>query len=505
MTEDNRSSKQPSAGKADPHADKNDASQAHAEPGESGYSHADSQKIGGEPAADGDTLGPDDIETLIGELIAQFDDVEKSVPGDGPQRSQLSPATTPMPGDGSSTATGSDDEISPDRQEPLSENELASIARRLAPPSPGAGPGPSPTLRAQSFSKRVPRLPTIGIGTAIGLVAAVIALAGILYPMVAMQTNSDATVADVASDERTSLRSASSAGQESGGDAIPQTKSEDRIVQLDDDAPSPGRGGSGSNSAVEHRDNRGEPNETTVIGSGVSRIQRTERTVPASTVEGDGAASDNGVRSTATVSGPNTVGEASDGRAGPKTEPATTGTLGDATAGARDTVGSTPTEIPTTTTVAKTGSGGGPVEDVGTAPASTPPKIGSARRSDPADRPATALAPREFASTGKAVATHQIGSKLAPGSTADVEELLTRGQRKLQHGDIAAARQLFHRAFLMGDNRGAEGLATTFDPKVLATIPVVWFSPDPAKSEFWYTKAQELADSGTEEGSSSKD
>ena len=76
-------------------------------------------------------------------------------------------------------------------------------------------------------------------------------------------------------------------------------------------------------------------------------------------------------------------------------------------------------------------------------------------------------------------------------SAAQIDRLLTRGTELLRTGDIASARLLFLLAAAAGDRRGAKGVGMTYDPHVLAHLPVVGLTPDREQAELWYEQAGE--------------
>ena len=78
-------------------------------------------------------------------------------------------------------------------------------------------------------------------------------------------------------------------------------------------------------------------------------------------------------------------------------------------------------------------------------------------------------------------------------SAVSVEGLLARGHKKLMRGEITAARSLFHRAYKLGDSRGAEGMGMTFDPEVYENIPVAMFSPEVERARYWYEKSRQMS------------
>jgi hypothetical protein len=79
------------------------------------------------------------------------------------------------------------------------------------------------------------------------------------------------------------------------------------------------------------------------------------------------------------------------------------------------------------------------------------------------------------------------GLKLSP---EDIAVHLARGEDKLKRGELAAARLYFERVALAGDKRGARGMAWTYDPAILAGLPVLGPGADPAKARLWYERAR---------------
>jgi hypothetical protein len=92
--------------------------------------------------------------------------------------------------------------------------------------------------------------------------------------------------------------------------------------------------------------------------------------------------------------------------------------------------------------------------------------------------PVTALA----APTGSA-------TKLTP---ADRDLLIHKGDEMLARGDVAGARLVYERVAESGDARAADGVARTFDPKVLRMLRVFGIRPDPEKAAFWYARSKAL-------------
>ncbi len=91
----------------------------------------------------------------------------------------------------------------------------------------------------------------------------------------------------------------------------------------------------------------------------------------------------------------------------------------------------------------------------------------------------------------------------SPGETAFTEadpavqssgadELLVRGHKLLESGDIGTARLFFRRAVAMGDSRGAKGLGMTYDRKTLQQLPVAGLKPDDEQAGIWYRRSAEM-------------
>jgi hypothetical protein len=74
-------------------------------------------------------------------------------------------------------------------------------------------------------------------------------------------------------------------------------------------------------------------------------------------------------------------------------------------------------------------------------------------------------------------------------SSEEVAAHLDRGEEKLKRGDLAAARLYFERVALAGDRRGALGMARTYDPAVLAGLPVLGPGADADAARQWYQRA----------------
>ena len=74
-------------------------------------------------------------------------------------------------------------------------------------------------------------------------------------------------------------------------------------------------------------------------------------------------------------------------------------------------------------------------------------------------------------------------------SSEEITAHLARGEARLKAGELAAARLYFERVALAGDQRGALGMARTYDPAVLAGLPVIGPQADPAAAKTWYERA----------------
>jgi hypothetical protein len=78
---------------------------------------------------------------------------------------------------------------------------------------------------------------------------------------------------------------------------------------------------------------------------------------------------------------------------------------------------------------------------------------------------------------------------------AELDGLVRKGEQFLKAGDLASARLFFARAAVAGDSRGARGMARSYDPAVVRTLPVYGLAVNAAEAERWYAKARTL-DSG---------
>jgi hypothetical protein len=77
----------------------------------------------------------------------------------------------------------------------------------------------------------------------------------------------------------------------------------------------------------------------------------------------------------------------------------------------------------------------------------------------------------------------------APATSAEITELMTRGDEMLATGDIAAARLFYERAAQDGSAAGARQAGKTYDPLFLLEIQARGFRGDPVAAARWYRKA----------------
>jgi TPR repeat protein len=79
------------------------------------------------------------------------------------------------------------------------------------------------------------------------------------------------------------------------------------------------------------------------------------------------------------------------------------------------------------------------------------------------------------------------------------ERLIARGEREIEQGNVAVARQFFVRAAQLGLARGALLLAATYDPRELARWGVQGTQPNLGEARKWYERARELGAPEAEE------
>lgn len=81
---------------------------------------------------------------------------------------------------------------------------------------------------------------------------------------------------------------------------------------------------------------------------------------------------------------------------------------------------------------------------------------------------------------------------LSPSDREAAERLAARGEREIEQGNVAGARQFFLRAAQANLARGALLLAATYDPRELARWGVQGVQPNLAEARKWYERAREL-------------
>jgi hypothetical protein len=127
------------------------------------------------------------------------------------------------------------------------------------------------------------------------------------------------------------------------------------------------------------------------------------------------------------------------------------------------------------------------------APAATPP-VAALPPAGPADSPredpASADLPRQDA-VAPAVAPVVEPPPAVPAVARDFE---TRGDERLQQGDVASARLFYERAADAGDGQAARRLGNSFDAVFLARWGVRFMRGDPAEATRWYRRAVTLGD-----------
>ncbi len=82
-----------------------------------------------------------------------------------------------------------------------------------------------------------------------------------------------------------------------------------------------------------------------------------------------------------------------------------------------------------------------------------------------------------------------------PAPVEDEERLMrlhSKGQDRLNSGNIDAARKFFERASEGGLAKSALALAETYDPTMLAKLTVIGLQPEPETARKWYARAREL-------------
>jgi TPR repeat protein len=91
------------------------------------------------------------------------------------------------------------------------------------------------------------------------------------------------------------------------------------------------------------------------------------------------------------------------------------------------------------------------------------------------------------------------GPMLSPADRETAERLVARGERELEQGQVAVARQFLLRAAQAGLARGALLLAATYDPRELARWRVQGVQPNLDEARKWYERARELGAPEAEE------
>jgi hypothetical protein len=88
---------------------------------------------------------------------------------------------------------------------------------------------------------------------------------------------------------------------------------------------------------------------------------------------------------------------------------------------------------------------------------------------------------------------------LSPADREAAERLIARGEREIEQGNVAVARQFFLRAAQLGLARGAMLLASTYDPRELTRLGVQGMQPNLSEARKWYERARELGAPEAEE------
>jgi TPR repeat protein len=88
---------------------------------------------------------------------------------------------------------------------------------------------------------------------------------------------------------------------------------------------------------------------------------------------------------------------------------------------------------------------------------------------------------------------------LSPAERETAEKLVARGEREIEQGQVAVARNFFLRGAQVGVARAALLLAATYDPRELARWGVRGVQPNLAEARKWYERARELGAPEAEE------
>jgi TPR repeat protein len=91
------------------------------------------------------------------------------------------------------------------------------------------------------------------------------------------------------------------------------------------------------------------------------------------------------------------------------------------------------------------------------------------------------------------------GPVLSPADREAAEKLVARGEREIEQGQVAVARQFFLRAAQAGLARAALLLAATYDPRELERWRVQGVQPNLDEARKWYGRARELGAPEAEE------
>ena len=88
---------------------------------------------------------------------------------------------------------------------------------------------------------------------------------------------------------------------------------------------------------------------------------------------------------------------------------------------------------------------------------------------------------------------------LSPADREAGDRLIARGEREVEQGNVAVARQFFLRAAQLGLARGALLLAASYDPRELARWGAQGIQPNLTEARKWYERARELGAPEAEE------
>ena len=108
-------------------------------------------------------------------------------------------------------------------------------------------------------------------------------------------------------------------------------------------------------------------------------------------------------------------------------------------------------------------------------------------------------APKETKAEAPAPAPPAGRAMLSPADREAAERFVVRGERELEQGQVAVARQFFLRAAQAGLARGALLLAATYDPRELARWRVQGVQANLEEARKWYERARELGAPEAEE------